>query len=45
MIILPLSKNTTYFERREKAKHYCCLGEDLEIPHIERLERVIQIKL
>jgi hypothetical protein len=26
-------------------KYYICLGEDLEIPHIERFERVIQKKL
>jgi hypothetical protein len=43
MIILPWSKNTTYFERREKAKHHCCLGEDPEIPHIERLERSYKV--
>jgi hypothetical protein len=36
-VILPYDKNTTYFERRQKAKHHCCLGEDPQIPQIKDL--------
>jgi hypothetical protein len=34
---MPYAKNTTYFERREKA--YTCLGKDLEIPQRRDLRR------
>jgi hypothetical protein len=36
-VILPYAKNTTYFERREKAKHHYCLGEDPQIPQMRDL--------
>jgi hypothetical protein len=36
-VILPYDKNTTYFERRQKAKHHCCLGEDPQIPQMKDL--------
>jgi hypothetical protein len=36
-VILPYAKNTTYFERIEKAKHHCCLGEDPRIQQMRDL--------
>jgi hypothetical protein len=36
-VILPYDKNTTYFERRQKAKHHCSLGEDPQIPQMKDL--------